>query len=76
MSTEPEEVEEVEEPIERSGYNIAETKFVGQFKHVIRLYYPCHMFEDVRGPHGQPPELSLIATVLARHKRECEDGCV
>lgn len=55
--------------------DFSETKFVGKFQHVIRLYYPCTMFEDVRGPHGNPPTLQQIANVLARHKRECEDGC-
>lgn len=57
------------------SFNIAETKFVGQFKHVIRLYYPCGYFEDVKGPHGEPPDLTMIAQVLARHKRECDLGC-
>lgn len=69
------EADSPEYKIETPRYKIADTKFVGQFKHVIRLYYPCEMFEDVKGPHGDPPDLTEIARVLARHKRECEDGC-
>jgi hypothetical protein len=56
-------------------YNIAETRFIGQYKHVIRLEYPCGMFEDTRDKHGEPPTLQIIADTLARHKKECEDGC-
>lgn len=55
--------------------HIKNTKLVGQFKHVIRLYYPCNMFEDVRGSHGDPPTMEKIATVFARHRNECTDGC-
>lgn len=69
--SEPSQNSETDEQV----FKLADTKFVGQFKHVIRLYYPCEMFEDVKGDRGEPPDLQRIAFVLARHKRECEDGC-
>lgn len=63
---------------EFAGYeelHIKNTNIVGHYKHVIRLYYPCGMFEDIRGPHGEPPTMEKFATVFARHREECIDGC-
>lgn len=53
--------------------NLQETRFIGQFRHVIRLEYPCGNIEDVRAPYGEPPTLLDIAVVLKRHKTECEE---
>lgn len=58
-----------------SPFKLADTEFIGKYQHVIRLNYPCGNIEDVKGPHGQPPTLTIIASVLARHKKECEYGC-
>lgn len=55
--------------------HIKNTLVLGQFKHVIRLAYPCGMFEDVRGLHGEPPTMEKLATAFARHRNECTDGC-
>lgn len=56
-------------------YKLADTEFVAKYQHVIRLNYPCGDIEDVKGPKGTPPTLTIIAGVLARHKRECDYGC-
>jgi hypothetical protein len=55
--------------------NIRNTLMLGQFKHVIRLCYPCGMFEDVRGEHGEPPTIERFAKAFTRHHKECDDGC-
>jgi hypothetical protein len=54
-------------------HNIKYTTFLGQFKHVIRLCYPCGRFEDAKAPHGEPPTLEIIANLLAEHRKECRD---
>lgn len=57
---------------EQETFDIKTTTFVGHFKHVIRLNYPCGMFEDTRDSYGEPPTLLIIANTIARHKKECD----
>lgn len=57
-------------------FKLADTEFIAKpYQNVFRLNYPCGELEDVRGPKGTPPTLEIIATILVRHREECEYGC-
>lgn len=53
--------------------DLKDTKLIGQYKHVIRLKYPCENIEDIRDKYGEPPTVEILVQALKRHREECEE---
>jgi hypothetical protein len=53
--------------------NISETMFIGQFRHVIQLAYPCGVTELVNRPHGLPPTVVEVTNAMKDHLQVCKE---
>jgi hypothetical protein len=52
---------------------ISETMFIGQFRHVIQLVYPCAVTELVKRPHGLPPTVVEVTEAMKNHLKSCKE---